>query len=230
MTIIIDGTTGVPVSPVTGTLAVLNGGTGVTTSTGSGANVLGTSPSLTTPALGTPASGVLTNCTGVVAAALPAGSVLQVVHTNYTSQATSTSATPASVSGFSATITPRSASNYVLIFVTVMFGAANDGYPYVLLLRGATSIGLGSGATGNKINTFLSGTLTNASASSPWRYSTTSKSFLDSPATTSATTYQIQLASPYNSIAGYINRQSDTSNNTYIQFPASTITLMEIQG
>ena len=31
MTIIIDGTTGVPVSPVTGTLAVANGGTGVTT-------------------------------------------------------------------------------------------------------------------------------------------------------------------------------------------------------
>ena len=47
MTIIISGDTGVPVSPVTGTLAVLNGGTGVTTSTGSGANVLGTSPTIT---------------------------------------------------------------------------------------------------------------------------------------------------------------------------------------
>lgn len=34
---------------VTGTLPVANGGTGVTTSTGSGANVLGTSPTLTTP-------------------------------------------------------------------------------------------------------------------------------------------------------------------------------------
>ena len=47
MTIIIDGTTGVPVSPVTGTLAVLNGGTGVTTKTGTGAVVLGTSPTIT---------------------------------------------------------------------------------------------------------------------------------------------------------------------------------------
>jgi hypothetical protein len=37
---------------VAGTLAVANGGTGVTTSTGSGANVLGTSPSLTTPTIG----------------------------------------------------------------------------------------------------------------------------------------------------------------------------------
>ena len=34
---------------VSGTLPVLSGGTGVTTSTGSGANVLGTSPTLTTP-------------------------------------------------------------------------------------------------------------------------------------------------------------------------------------
>jgi hypothetical protein len=50
---------------VSGTLPVANGGTGVTTSTGSGANVLSTSPTLVTPALGTPASGVLTNATGL---------------------------------------------------------------------------------------------------------------------------------------------------------------------
>ena len=49
MSLILDGTTGVPVTTVTGTLPVANGGTGVTTSTGSGANVLGTSPTLTTP-------------------------------------------------------------------------------------------------------------------------------------------------------------------------------------
>lgn len=46
-----------------GTLGVAGGGTGVTTSTGSGAVVLSTSPSLTTPALGTPSSGTLSNCT-----------------------------------------------------------------------------------------------------------------------------------------------------------------------
>lgn len=50
-------------SGVTGTLAVANGGTGVTTSTGTGSVVLSTSPSLTTPVLGTPTSGNLSNCT-----------------------------------------------------------------------------------------------------------------------------------------------------------------------
>ena len=47
------------------TLAVTSGGTGVTTSTGTGSNVLSTSPTLVTPLLGTPTSGTLTNCTGL---------------------------------------------------------------------------------------------------------------------------------------------------------------------
>jgi len=50
---------------ITGTLAVANGGTGVTTSTGTGNVVLSNSPTLVTPALGTPASGTLTNATGL---------------------------------------------------------------------------------------------------------------------------------------------------------------------
>ena len=64
MALSLDGTLGVPVTTVTGTLPVANGGTGGSTSTGTGAVVLAISPSLTTPALGTPASGALTNCTG----------------------------------------------------------------------------------------------------------------------------------------------------------------------
>ena len=47
------------------TIAVANGGTGVTSSTGTGSVVLSTSPTLVTPALGTPSSATLTNATGL---------------------------------------------------------------------------------------------------------------------------------------------------------------------
>jgi hypothetical protein len=52
-------------SDISGTLPVANGGTGVTSSTGTGNVVLSNSPTLVTPALGTPASGVATNLTGL---------------------------------------------------------------------------------------------------------------------------------------------------------------------
>jgi hypothetical protein len=55
-------------------LPVLSGGTGGTTSTGSGAVVLATSPTLVTPALGTPSALVATNATGT-AVGLSAGSL-----------------------------------------------------------------------------------------------------------------------------------------------------------
>lgn len=68
------GTTGLTPATATagaitlaGTLAVANGGTGVTTSTGSGSNVLSNSPTLVTPALGTPSALVGTNITGTAA-------------------------------------------------------------------------------------------------------------------------------------------------------------------
>jgi hypothetical protein len=48
-----------------GTLPVANGGTGVTTSTGTGSVVLSNTPTLTTPILGTPQSATLTNATGL---------------------------------------------------------------------------------------------------------------------------------------------------------------------
>jgi hypothetical protein len=80
--------TGLPLgSGVTGTLPVANGGTGVTTSTGTGSTVLSTSPTLVTPALGTPSALIGTNITGT-AAGLTAGNVT--TNANLTGAVTST--------------------------------------------------------------------------------------------------------------------------------------------
>ena len=64
----------VEVAAFAGVLPVVNGGTGVTTSTGTGNTVLSTSPTLVTPALGTPTALVGTNITGT-ASGLTAGNV-----------------------------------------------------------------------------------------------------------------------------------------------------------
>ena len=101
---------------VNGTLPVANGGTGVTTSTGSGNVVLSTSPTFTTPLLGTPTSGVLTNCTGYTYANL-SGSV-PTWNQNTTGTAAGLSATLAIASGGTGATTRQDAMDALAGAVT----------------------------------------------------------------------------------------------------------------
>ena len=122
-------------------LPVTSGGTGGTTSTGSGAVVLATSPTLVTPALGTPASGVMTNVTGT-ASGLTAGSLVA-------GAAFSTpSITIPSVIGAmleAATITasaPVSSTNYDVSTQTVQYYTSNATVNFTLNIRGNGSTSL----------------------------------------------------------------------------------------
>jgi hypothetical protein len=177
---------------------------------------------------------------GIVASKLSGtGKVLQVIQTHYTGTFTKTqSASVSDITDFNVTITPSSTSSKILCIVDVNIGfsattadTTDDPYPYLLLLRGATSIGLGTGASSNRINTFLSAPSVPGTTDNKTNYKilNVSKTYLDSPSTTSATTYKLQLGNPFesNSIA-YINRQDATDDNSYIQFPSSCLTLMEV--
>ena len=167
-----------------------------------------TSPVLTTPALGTPASGVLTNCTGVPAGALPAGSVLQVVNATYGTQVANSTSTYADT-GLTATITPTKNTSKILVTVHATGGnKVNNTYMEMRLARNASSI----------IAFELEGGYTNTATNNT--YGGTGTSYLDSPATTSATTYKTQFRSA--SVIANVTVQASAS--------VSTITLMEIQG
>jgi len=162
---------------------------------------------------------------------LPAGvggKVLQVVSTNFTDTVTTSSATPIDVSGFSATLAPSSTSNKIYIMMTVTLGGTST-YPYYLCERqisgGAnTTLALGSNATGVQVNTLASARMDATGVD----FQICATNFLDTPNTTSPITYQMQFASPY--ATGYMNRQTLTSNNNYIQFPISSITVMEVSA
>jgi hypothetical protein len=134
-------------------LPVLSGGTGVTTSTGSGANVLATSPTLVTPALGTPSALVATNATGT-ATGLTAGGLVA------SAALTTPALTNASFVGMmleTATITasaPASTTNYDVLTQTVQYYTTNNANNFTLNIRGNSGTSLNSSMTTGQALTF----------------------------------------------------------------------------
>ena len=140
---------------------------------------------------------------------MPTGSVLQVVYSSQSTAVTSTT-NAFSDTGLAATITPTSPSSKILVVVSVSgIGTSFDNtYCQLNLLRGSTNILSFIKLAGYTATTTMN--YVGASASS----------MLDTPSTTSATTYKVQFAN------------GAAAGSVYVQDSAatSTITLMEIQG
>jgi hypothetical protein len=143
--------------------------------------------------------------TSATTTGFPAGSVIQVVTSTSTTPTTTTS-TSFVDAGLSVSITPSSASNKVFVLVypgTSSVDTDNNAISFQIL-RGATNIAY----TSNHL--FFSGT-------SITRRAAFMVSVLDSPNTTSSTTYKLQFLSRLgNTVA------TNTSGDT------ASITLMEI--
>jgi hypothetical protein len=139
---------------------------------------------------------------------LPAGSVLQVVNATYGTQVTNSTTTYADT-GLSAAITPKFATSKVLVIVSQSCkkssASASNGVN-IKLFRGATDLGQVVYVQG-----FTASTIDN--------YSVATIQYLDSPATTSSTTYKTQFANLV--AASLVGVQADGTG-------ISTITLMEI--
>ena len=162
-------------------------------------------------------------------ARLPAGSVLQVVSTTKTDTTSFVSSSTNSyvdITGMAVTITPISATSKILVTYTACVSQSASATIHIRLLRGSTSIGQGD-ASGNRLGD--SAIWRPNGAQYDFDVGPISHSFLDSPNTTSATTYKLQatLGSTYSGTF-YLNRSWSDANFDYSGRTASTITVMEI--
>jgi len=155
--------------------------------------------------------------------ALPTGSVLQVVSTTKTDSFTIFSHSFTDVTGLSASITPSSTSSKILILLSLTIAGQDtvSGAGYQLV-RGSTPICIGDSAGSRLQITGMTPYIASTNSAS-----TLTASFLDSPSTTSATTYKVQVGKSVNI---YVNRTEANTDgaNIYQARTASTITVMEI--
>lgn len=154
----------------------------------------------------------------------PLGTILQVVSTVKTDTFTMSSTTFADVTGLSATITPSSATSKIYVVVTGNAGS-QVGVTAIFgrLLRDSTAICIGD-AAGSRTRASFDTITANSSFTSALAIN-----FLDSPNTTSAVTYKLQIAGS-SANAVYINRSHVDSDAASASRQASTITLMEVAG
>jgi hypothetical protein len=138
-----------------------------------------------------------------------AGNILQVVNATYSTQTTSSSSTFADT-GLTASITPSSSSNKILVIAQVngVYKESNNTGVGLRLVRASTTLftmEATAAATGN----------TNVSA-----VGTVGTTYVDTPSTTSSTTYKIQFNSSANLATVYVQLSSSTSTITLLEVAA----------
>ena len=159
------------------------------------------------------------------------GKILQVVSTTKTDtfSASIGAGGVTSVTGLSATITPTSASSQILALVDVNGAQDTDSRAHIVirLVRDSTQIGSGD-AGGSRTRAFSA---TRMNYSEIGNAVSTAGSYLDSPATTSAVTYSIEIGNATTATKTYVvNRSSKDTDTVSFVRTSSTITLMEVSA
>jgi len=147
------------------------------------------------------------------------GHVIQVVSATKTDKQTVTSTSFLDVTGLSVSITPTSSTSKVLVLFNGHSGHDNTNYFLWNIVRGSTAIAqpAGSNPYPSTANSYVGD-----SVASGYAIQSVNMNFLDSPATTSATTYKIQVRAT-GGTATVNGRPANTNGAT-----VSTITVMEI--
>jgi hypothetical protein len=180
----------------------------------------GTKGLVPAPAAGDAAGGKYLKADGTWAA--PSGSggkILQVVQATKTDTASVTGSSFSSV--FTASITPSSSSSRVLVMAFLSVGGATSNYSNIRLVKSSTVLLQGDTA-GSRTRVTAMGNPGVAGA-----MNAITINYVDSPASTSALTYEIELAS-HSTGAVYLNRSGTDTDGATISRASSTIILMEV--
>ena len=153
------------------------------------------------------------------------GKINQVIQTSKTDTFSSSSGSFTDITGMSAAITPTATSSKVLVLVNMNVAVtATDRYAFFQLFRTTTAIHLGGVASNRQPCSFVASLF-----GSSVNIQEKSIMFLDSPSTTSATTYKMQgLVQSDSSPSFVVNRTNADDDTAANGRTASTITLMEV--
>ena len=144
------------------------------------------------------------------------GGVIQVVQTDLPASFSTTSTSFVDVTNYNVTITPKFSTSKILVLVSCR---CNQGSGSNVNAR--TSVDLKRGST-QIMNQFVGHFIGNSGTNDNNNYASVNMAKLDSPATTSATTYKVQIAS---------DNSACTSSITGGTSPVrSTITAMELSA
>ena len=163
---------------------------------------------------------------------LPSGSSGGIIQVRSTTK-TDTFAMPSNdtsfhtVTGLSVTITPTRSDSKIFVMYDMSWSAI-DGHCSCRLMRDSTPIKVGD-ASGNK--TQVTGQI-HYTSTNQYDLEQVSGTHMDSPATTSAVTYSMQVGTPYSaSYDVYVNYHSeDGADLSWSGRGASTISVMEVSA
>ena len=130
------------------------------------------------------------------------------------------------ISGMSVSITPTSATSKVLVTLDMRLSTNTNRNITYRLMRGSTAIYIGD-SSGSRTQSTGGMRLTDDAS---YDMQSETAVFLDSPSTTSATTYKVQWTQTFSSSGEsmYINRSYDDNDSDDRNRCASSITVMEI--